>query len=650
MIKKFHSVLISTFYSTKKIIKIVLPLFLIPTISKFVYLLNESLIRSNYLKYIFFNFIEDLLVAIGALFFITLFARKIDPKFFITKILVTFMLFLLQTIYIFDLFLLNTIDIRASVQNFLFLLDGKVFFDSIPESKLILFFAILSMNILFSFFFAIKFLEKTKSIKIQKLGLLLIILIASDFGLNLTLNKSVKYNYYTKNYILHELKKGIKTSFNINQLSKDNQEPFNRLDQNKSENFISYNKDPYKKKTISFKGKKLFNIRINKKEKPNVFFVFLESFRRKNIGALGASIPASPNFDRWSKKGILFSNFYANGVQTTRAVLASLFGVIPRHTEKSVQSDTDYDKLIGLPEIFKSEGYKTVFFHNGSLKFEKKDIFFSKNKFDEIHGAKNIIKQFPKHERTSWGVHDEYLMDYISSWLDKNKTIHQPIMATLFTVSHHHPWKLPKSYTPPDFPKTKSAEYDNFLKTFHYSDHCLNIFLESLKKSGLDKNSIVFILSDTSNPQGEHDNNHMLIKNIYEENLQIPFLILAEERIEKAALIDTLASQIDILPTVLDIFSIKTKNYSMGKSLVRKQDDNNVFANNPFELKYWTMIKNKRKYVLIGNKEKVVYDLKNDVLEKFNIFEAHRDNKYFNKLQRQIKYVDAFHKHMKKIY
>ena len=50
---------------------------------------------------------------------------------------------------------------------------------------------------------------------------------------------------------------------------------------------------------------------------PNIIVVLLESWAAKNTGVLGSPHNLTPNFDAWSERGILFSNFFANGIHVT---------------------------------------------------------------------------------------------------------------------------------------------------------------------------------------------------------------------------------------------------------------------------------------------------------------------------------------------
>jgi len=382
---------------------------------------------------------------------------------------------------------------------------------------------------------------------------------------------------------------------------------------------------PLLRDTNGFSGPEKFTIDVAEGEKPHLIFLFLESYRAKDVGVLGGKFAASPEFDRLSQQGILFSNFYATGVQTTRAVISSLYGIMPRFSAASVQSDQPDIKLQGLPEIMSTRGYTNAFFHNGSLAFEKKQAFFSSHQYDEIYGDKDIALATPNAKQSSsWGLHDEYLMDFTVDWLEKQDP-KGPAFLTMFTVSNHHPWSIPTWHTPPDFNVDQSSEYARYLRSFNYSDHALGQFIDRLRETGLSKKTIVFILADTATPMGEHNDNHMLIKYLYEENLKIPLLIIADGRTE-ADVIASLSSQVDLVPTVMDILGIEDQQHSIGQSLVRLQPSRSVFFNNPFHLGYYGLRENNLKFLYsVQDDEQQVFDLAKDPTESTNVVNEHPD-------------------------
>ncbi len=373
---------------------------------------------------------------------------------------------------------------------------------------------------------------------------------------------------------------------------------------------------PLLKKTEGFYGEKQFNLRLKKGEKPHVIFLFMESFRGKNIGALNGEHAVSPNFDALAKEGILFRNFYANSVKTSRAVTASLFGIPSdiASADRSLKTDIP---LISLAEILNAHGYHSSYLHNGPLTFENQDHFFSHHGFETVLGKEELMRRFPEAPANSWGIPDEYLMQYANGFLKKQD---RPQFLTMFTITNHHPWTLPSSHQPMELPDNLNPQYSRFLQTFRYSDEALGSFVKQLRKDNLSENVILFILADHGQPMGEHDNNFMSQKSLYEENMHIPLLILADGRIETPLHIDDLASQVDLLPTLMDLFGIQAENHSMGHSLMRKVANRSVFFHNPYVHRYFGMRKGKHKFIYTQKtRELELYNLINDPIEKHNI-------------------------------
>ena len=371
---------------------------------------------------------------------------------------------------------------------------------------------------------------------------------------------------------------------------------------------------PLLRKTEGFTGGKLFNIAVKREEKPHVILLFMESFRAKDIGILGNTLNLTPQFDRLAKEGILFSNFYANGVETTRAVMASLFGILPNVTSKSVQSENPGIPLIGLPHIFKESNYLNAYIHNGSLKFEGKENFFSQQGYDVILGKNDIRKRFPEAEGTSWGVHDEYLMEFTTEWLEQKNKQRIPTFLTMFTVTNHHPWTIPSNHVSPKLDFSEGSLVKRFLQSVHYSDYCLGKFIRLLKERGLSKNTLIFVLADTGQPMFERD--RYLRHKIYDEDVHIPLLILAEGRIQKPKFIHDIGSQIDLLPTIMDVLGFKGLNHSMGTSLMRQVPNRKAYFYSGNLLCYFGKRVNRLKYIYTAaSKADAVFNIPADINE-----------------------------------
>ncbi len=357
---------------------------------------------------------------------------------------------------------------------------------------------------------------------------------------------------------------------------------------------------PLLKRTTGFEGPTHFDVRLDDGERPHVVLLFLESFSARDVGTLGAAHrpAASPHFDRLSEEGVLFTNFYANGVQTTRAVIASLYGVLPRFSRRAIQSDIVDYPLIGLPELFGDLGYRNVFFHNGSLSFERKEDFFPTHGFEEIYGDEDVARRHPNAPRTSWGLHDTYLMEDLADWLADVEKVGVPGFITAFTVTNHHPWRIPDDFTPADFGVEGNEEYGDYLASFSYSDHALGYFADLLKQRGLSEKVVLFVLADTPVPMGERDGNYTLVRHLFEENVHIPFLIWAPGRLERGVRVEEVGSQVDLLPTMMDALGMTGLNHSTGTSLRRVVPERVTLFGNPFHLRLWGARAGRYKYLV----------------------------------------------------
>jgi arylsulfatase A-like enzyme len=354
-----------------------------------------------------------------------------------------------------------------------------------------------------------------------------------------------------------------------------------------------------------------FEVKIDPAEKPHLMLIFLESFAASAI-----SKKSTPNFDRLAQEGILFSNFYSNGTLTYRALIAGLFGVAPGNTTEGLLPYIGVP-FTGLPELLKDAGYKTAFFHNGSLSYDKQWEFLQEH-FDVIADRNEIGGSAPSN---SWGTHDEVLMGYTVDWLQQQQG---PAFTTLFTITNHHPWIVPDHYQPPVFDLPINAPLQRFLQTVHYTDYSLGLLVDLLKKQGLSRKTILVIAGDHGQPMGQHAGNFYNSRFLYEENVRVPLLILAEGRILEPKVIEEIGSHVDLLPTLMDLLHLEGYHHSCGSSLIGRHKDRMAMLQNPYSEGFFGCRKGDWKW--IENRltsEGELYQLNADPEEKNNIAERH---------------------------
>ena len=170
--------------------------------------------------------------------------------------------------------------------------------------------------------------------------------------------------------------------------------------------------------------------------------------------------------------------------------------------------------------------------------------------------------------------------------------------------------------------------------------------LNALKKSGLDKNTIVVFSSDHGYHLGEHG--HWQKQTLFDRSTRVP-LIFSGPGIKKGERSNSPVELIDIYPTIMDLTKIKTPKHVVGKSLLPIFNDTNFKIRNSALTRLNVMngggngysIKSDRyRLTKWGEKGELgyeLYDHKNDKEELINLVE---NREYFEVLDSLKKEID----------
>lgn len=554
-----------------------------------------------------FGFIQDIALTFQKIFIFIFFSSN-----FTGTIFAFFILLFIDFFSILDSFLFSKLKIKMRFYFLVYFKDIRSFIDSIKAFSLKTFILYSSFLVLYNIsafcfinYFSFKFLLNTPLYYIN------LVLLFSSFFIRLFLKK--KNIYSSSNAFLDEELNGIiklffytKSFFTKKQLKQCNFD---------NENYYKLSTEyPLLRYTKNFKGEKLFDIKINKNEKPNIIFLMMESFRSKDVGCFNGKYNVTPNFDKLAKEGVLFKNFYSDGCFTNKALFSSLFGISSPQSEYRLKS-YKYFPLIGVNRILKDQGYHTSYISNDFLSFDGLHYFFEAKNFDTIISSKEIKKKYEDANFFSWGIHDEYLMRYSIDFMKENKNT--PLFLSMVTISNHHPWPQITGFEK-KFPSNFNDSYKKYLNTFYYSDYALGLFVKKLRENKLNENTILFIFGD----HGQNINeNHSISYDVMlqEQQIHVPLLILADNRV-KNTIIDDISSQIDLIPTLQDILNISTINHNMGRSLVRQTPNPTCYFHDHTLYDKFGLRNGKYKYIYnkTVNYEEL-YDLTRDREEEVNI-------------------------------
>ncbi len=284
--------------------------------------------------------------------------------------------------------------------------------------------------------------------------------------------------------------------------------------------------------------------------KPNIIIIILESFTAKWVGCLGGVPHVTPNLDSIAAHGLLFTNIYAAGDRSEKGQVAVLSGYPNQAINSIIKTPT---KTINLPSINQSLetiGYHSSYTYGGELEFANIKSYLVNIKMDQLTDKYS----FPVSERTtSWGVHDQYVLDEFYKDIHTKK---QPFFATLFTLSSHEPFDVPMK---PHF--KGNDETTLFKNSVYYTDSIVGSFMNRLKKDSLWNNTLVVFVADHGHPLPGHDPVDRPSK------FHIP-LIFSGGALTMKGRVNTIGSQTDIATTILDQLHLSTKKFSWGKDLL----------------------------------------------------------------------------------
>ncbi|TGD59824.1 LTA synthase family protein [Flavobacterium humi] len=296
--------------------------------------------------------------------------------------------------------------------------------------------------------------------------------------------------------------------------------------------------------------------RNNPKTTPNIVLIITESFGREYLGAFNPNstikdfVSYTPFIDSLAQHSMIYTNAYANGSKSIHGMSSVVAGV-PSFRDAFTSSPYPKQKIQSLVSCLKEMGYDTSFFHgapNGSMGFLG---FGNILGFDHYYG-KTEFNNDSLYDGV-WGIWDEPFLQFMKQTLDKKK---KPFFSTIFTVSSHEPYVVPKEFAG-KFPKGTIPMH----QCVGYTDYSFKKFFESAKKQPWFKNTIFIITADHGNITA-YDEYYKIIN-----RQAVPILIYKPDESLKGEVHD-LAQQIDIYPTVLDLVGYDKPFRSWGRSLV----------------------------------------------------------------------------------
>lgn len=291
-----------------------------------------------------------------------------------------------------------------------------------------------------------------------------------------------------------------------------------------------------------------------KTNRPNIVMVILESFASTACEALGGEPGVMPNMSALSSEGVLFTHFYANSFRTDRGVVSLLSGYPAQTTTSLMKYPNKSQNVAKFPLSLKNAGYDLSFYYGGD------DNFTNMRSYMVMAGFEKIVNEddFSSDEMSEkWGAYDHALFRRVTD--DIRQQQQKPFFKLLLTLNSHEPFDVPMH------------RFENkYLNAICYTDSCLGVFVDSLKRSPVWDSTLVVLVADHAyrypdTLQGSDEVRH-----------RIPMIWLGGA-LREPMKVDTVASQIDLARTLLAQLQIEASEFKFSKNIFGKDSPKFAF-------------------------------------------------------------------------
>ncbi|MBX2978661.1 MAG: LTA synthase family protein [Flavobacteriales bacterium] len=296
--------------------------------------------------------------------------------------------------------------------------------------------------------------------------------------------------------------------------------------------------------------------------KPNVVVIILESFSAAYSGTLSGGEGYMPFLDSLMGHSLNFTRAYANGRRSIDGVPAILASMPELMDEAFLTSRYASIPFTSLASVFAADGYHTSFYHggrNGTMGF---DGFTRSAGFQRYVG----MDEYPNGKEDydgNWGIRDRPFLQFWAQELAKEQ---EPFLSTVFTLSSHHPYRLPKEEAERFAGGTQAIH-----PTLRYTDDALRQFFATARTMPWYANTLFVITADhtadleRTGAHGDLPIDYWVPLLYYAPGVAVsehPNPLVGEAR-------DAVTQHIDILPTVLDLTGQQRPVFSFGSSALR---------------------------------------------------------------------------------
>jgi phosphoglycerol transferase MdoB-like AlkP superfamily enzyme len=265
----------------------------------------------------------------------------------------------------------------------------------------------------------------------------------------------------------------------------------------------------------------------------------------------------TPFIDSLIPHSLICNYAFANGRKSIEGLPAILASFPTLFNDAFISSNYSANNINSLANTLGKKGYSSAFFHGGNNGTMGFDNFVKSIGFQVYYGRNEYGNEADFDGK--WGIFDHQFFPF---FLQKLNAMQQPFLASIFSLSAHHPYTIPDEF------KGKFPEgIIPIQQCITYSDYALSRFFAEAKTQDWYNNTLFVITADHTSEVAYGDFNNAAGR------YAIPIIYFMPGDLLKGE-INFTTQQLDIMPSILDYLHFDENFYSLGNSVFAENNYN----------------------------------------------------------------------------
>ncbi len=365
----------------------------------------------------------------------------------------------------------------------------------------------------------------------------------------------------------------------------------------------------------------------------NLIFILAEGFNE-----IAVDKDRTPTLYELTNSGFVFNNFYSPVfLSTTGGEFQATTGLIPTQEILKLWKSESPKMSYALGNSFGSIGYRAQSYHNWTYTYYKRQETMKTLGFNNYLGCGNGLEQ---RMDCKWLPLDSEMINVTTpDYLGQEGNF----VTYYVSVSGHSPYNSGDNIAKLHFETVKDLPYSDTVKYYLASqvelDKMVETLIKKLEESGELDNTVIALVGDhypyTLSTEEMNEAASYTKDGTIEVNRSN--FILWNSAMKEKIEIDKVGSQIDVLPTILNLFGIDyDSRLIIGKDILSNHEGLAIFSNRSWVTDYGSYNSSTRVFTpkegkeLIGEtQDEYVKRINNRVANSFTISKLIIDNNYY---------------------